>query len=423
MNADDVIFSLERQWKSENPFHFISGGDYSYFQDLGFSQLLRSIEKLDDYTVRIRLNRPEAPFLADLAMPFSAIQSAEYADQLLQAGMPEKFDEEPIGTGPFSFVGYKRHVAIRYHAFAHYWAGPPAFDDLVFSITPTASVRLVKLKSGECQVAALPSPTDRDKIEAEPELRLLHRPGFSVSYLALTTTRPPFDDVRVRRAINMAIDKSAIIEAVYKGAGIPAANAIPPTIWSYNRNLDSYPFDPEAAQRLLMEAGVQTVDVDLWYFPMSQSFDPKPKLVAEMIRADLANIGLRVHLIEAGEWRQFRERLLGNAVSMTLHGWTGDSGDPDNFLYLLLGCPAGRPGDNNLARWCNQQYDDLVGKAKLTTDYATRKELYERAQAIFHEDAPWVPLAHSEVLTAIRAGVAGLQVDPLGRQLFDRVQF
>ena len=106
---------------------------------------------------------------------------------------------------------------------------------------------------------------------------------------------------------------------------------------------------------------------------------------------------------------------------MTLSGWTGDSGDPDNFLYLLLGCVAGRPGGNNLARWCSQKYEELVIEAKLTTDRATREKLYRRAQAIFHVEAPWVPLAHSDVFMATRANVSGFQVDPLGRHLFQGV--
>ena len=172
MNADDVIFSLSRQWKVEHPFHDVSGGAYYYFEDAGLPELLKSIEKINDYTVRISLNRSEAPFLADLAMPFGVIQSAEYADHLLQAGEPEKFDKEPIGTGPFAFAAYLADVAVRYRAFDDYWAGRQPVDTLVFSITPSASVRLIKLKSGECHVAAYPAPADRGKIASDSKLKL-----------------------------------------------------------------------------------------------------------------------------------------------------------------------------------------------------------------------------------------------------------
>ncbi len=161
MNADDVIFSLERQWREDHPYHNIGASTYDYFKDMGMPELLQSVDKLDDYTVRIRLSRPEAPFLADLAMPFNIVQSAEYADQLMQAGTPEKFDEFPLGTGPFAFDGFQPNVTVRYRAFDNYWAGRQPIDTLVFSITPNAAVRLTKLKAGECHVMAFPNPSDR----------------------------------------------------------------------------------------------------------------------------------------------------------------------------------------------------------------------------------------------------------------------
>ena len=171
MNADDVLFSLERQWKEDHPYHDVGGSNYDYFKDMGMPELLKSIEKVDDYTVRFRLTRPEAPFLADLAMPFNIIQSAEYADQLLQAGTPEKIDTEPIGTGPFAFVGFQPDVAVRYRAFADYWGGKQPIDTLVFSITPNAAVRLTKLKAGECHVMAFPEPgrPRGDRGRSEPD--------------------------------------------------------------------------------------------------------------------------------------------------------------------------------------------------------------------------------------------------------------
>ena len=147
-----------------------------------------SIEKLDDHTVRFRLTRPEAPFLADLAMPFNIVQSAEYAEKLLQAGTPEKFDAEPIGTGPFAFAGFQPDVAVRYRAFEEYWAGKRAIDTLIFSITPNAAVRLTKLKAGECHVMAFPNPDDREEIEADPELKILQQEGMNIGYLAMNTS-------------------------------------------------------------------------------------------------------------------------------------------------------------------------------------------------------------------------------------------
>jgi dipeptide transport system substrate-binding protein len=421
MNADDILFSLERQWKEDHPFHDVSGSNYDYFKDMGMPELLKSIEKVDDYTVRIRLTRPEAPFLADLAMPFNIIQSAEYGEQLLRDGKPEMIDTNPIGTGPFEFAGFQPDIAVRYRAFAGYWGGRQPIDTLVFSVTPNAAVRLTKLKSGECHVIPFPNPGDRQTIEADPNLKFLEQEGFNIGYLALNTSKPPFNDVRVRRAINMAIDKAAIIEAVYQGAGVVAKNPLPPTLPAYNDDIEDYPYDPAAAQKLMIEAGLADgFDTDLWYIPVSRPYNPNGKRVAELIQYDLAKIGIRATLM-SDDWSAYRQRLQNGETSMALYGWTGDNGDPDNFLDVLLGCTAARIGGNNIARWCNTDYDRLVTEAKLTTNNEQRTRYYREAQVIFHNDAPWVPLAHSVVFMATRANVTGFKMDPLGRHAFEGV--
>jgi dipeptide transport system substrate-binding protein len=219
----------------------------------------------------------------------------------------------------------------------------------------------------------------------------------------------------------MAIDKASIVEAVYQGAGVVAKNPIPPTLWSYNNEIEDYPYNPEAAQKLMIEAGLaEGFDTDLWYLPVSRPYNPNGKRVAELIQYDLAKIGIRVTLM-TDEWSAYRKRLQDGETSMSLYGWTGDNGDPDNFLDVLLGCTAARIGGNNIARWCNKDYDKLVNDAKLITDQAAREKLYRQAQVIFHDDAPWVPLAHSVVFMATRANVTGYKMDPLGRQAFEGV--
>ncbi len=421
MNADDVLFSLLRQWKEDHPFHNVSDAEYAYFKDMGMPELLKSIEKVDDMTVRIQLTRPEAPFLADMAMPFNTILSAEYADKLLAAGTPELLDQKPVGTGPFTFAGFQHDVAVRYRVFPDYWEGRQPIDTLVFSITPNPAVRLTKLKAGECHVMAFPNPSDTQRIADDPSLKLLRQEGFNIGYLALNTGKPPFDDVRVRRAINMAIDKQAIIDGAYGGVGVVAKNPVPPTLWSYNDDIRDYPYDPAGAQRLLAEAGYPNgFETDLWYMPVSRPYSPDAKRVAELIQADLAKIGIRADLVTK-EWSEYRTSLQNGDHSMALYGWTGDNGDPDNFMHVLLGCTAARIGGNNVARWCNDEYDALVTRAKLSYDQEVREKLYRQAQEIFKEEAPWVPLAHSVVFMAARKEVEGFKMDPLGRHPFDHV--
>jgi len=145
-NAEDVVFSFKRQLDKENPYHMISGGTYEYFNGMSMPDLLKDIVAVDDYTVKFMLNRPEAPMIANLAMDFASIMSAEYADQMLKAGTPDMVDQAPVGTGPFQLVAYQKDAVIRYKAHPDYWAGKAKIDDLIFAITPDASVRYEKLR-------------------------------------------------------------------------------------------------------------------------------------------------------------------------------------------------------------------------------------------------------------------------------------
>ncbi|MEA2933695.1 MAG: dipeptide transport system substrate-binding protein, partial [Variibacter sp.] len=420
-NAEDVLFSFSRQWKEDHPYHRVSSASFDYFKDMEMPTLLKSVEAVDARTVRITLSRPEAPLLADLAMPFAVIHSAEYAERLLKAGIPGKIDEEPIGTGPFMFAGYHRDVSLRFRAFPDHWAGRQAIETLVFSITPNPVVRLTKLKAGECHLMAFPAPSDAAQIAANTQLDLYRQEGLNIGYLAINTTRAPFDDVRVRRALNLAIDKASIVATVYQDVGTPAKNPIPPTLWSYADDVKDYPYDPRQAQRLLIEAGyAEGFDSELWYMPVSRPYNPNAKRTAEMIQTDLAKVGIRVRLV-TDEWSRYRARLQAGEPPMALFGWTGDNGDPDNFLNLLLGCASSRTGGNNIAKWCHRDYDALVTRAKQLSARSEREPLYREAQAIFKREAPWVPLAHSVVLMAARKEVQGFRMDPFGRTAFETV--
>ncbi len=169
-NADDVIYSFERQRDPNHPFHKVSGGDYEYFNAMDMPGLLESVEKVDDSTVRFTLTRPEAPFIANMAMDFASILSAEHADAMSAAGTPEKVDLAPVGTGPFRLVAYQKDAVIRYAAHEDYWAGRAPLDNLIFAITPDNSVRYQKLKAGECHVMPYPNPADVAAMKADSDI-------------------------------------------------------------------------------------------------------------------------------------------------------------------------------------------------------------------------------------------------------------
>ncbi|PWC34705.1 peptide ABC transporter substrate-binding protein [Azospirillum sp. TSO35-2] len=411
-NADDVLFSIERQWKDDHPFHKIGRATYDYFKDMSMASLLTAVEKVDDHTVRITLSRPEAPFLANLAMPFSSIQSAEYAAALLKAGTPDLFDEEPIGTGPFQFVSFQKDMAIRYKAFDRYWGGRQPLDNLIFAINPNAAVRLNKLRSGECHLMVFPNPVELAKIDKDPNLVIQRREGLNLAYMAFNTRKAPLNDARVRRAIGMAIDKNTLIDAVYQTGGRAAKNPIPPIMWSYDDTIQDHPFDPEAARRLLAEAGYPDgFAIDLWYPPVARAYMPDGKRAAQMIQTNLERVGVKVTLV-TDEWREYRRRLAQGEHDMAIYGWTGDNGDPDNFLFVLLGCDSARPGGGNFAKWCDPAFEEQVVKAKRTSVLDERAARYKEAQRIFHQEMPWYPIAHAVVSVALRKEVKNYRIDP-----------
>src|SRR5262252_217371 len=364
-NADDVLFSFERQWKPDHPYAKVSGGKYDYFADMDMPKLLESIEKVDANTVRMKLKEPNAPFLANLAMDFASIHSAEYADFLAKANKKEQFDQFPVGTGPFSFVTYQKDAVIRYKSNKAYWGEKALVDDLVYAITPDPTARYSKLKAGECHFVIAPRPADLPEMQKDASLTVIHQPGLNIAYWAFNTQKAPFDKKEVRQAFNMAIDKAAIIKDVYLGAGQPAKNLIPPTLWAYNDAVKDYPYDVAKAKDLLAKAGVKApLDIDLWYMPVQRPYNPNAKRIAEMMQADLAKIGINAKLVTY-EWGEYRKRLQDGEHITGQLGWTGDNGDPDNFFFLL-GCTAARKGGQNLSKWCNKDFDDRLNKAKVT---------------------------------------------------------
>lgn len=416
-NADDVIFTFMRQWKKDHFAHdYVSGAAYEYFAGMGMPAALKSIDKIDDYTVRFTLNYPQAPMLANLGMDFASILSKEYADNLAAEGNLVALNQEPIGTGPFQFVAYQKDAVIRYKAHDAYFRGRAAIDNLVYSITKDASVRYQKLKAGECHVMPYPNPADLESMSKDKDITLLRKEGLNVGYLAYNTQQEPFDNPRVRKALNMAVNKQSIIDGVFRGAGVAAKNPIPPTIWSYNDSISDDAYDPVKAKAILREEGVEDLSIKIWWMPVARPYNPNAKRMAELIQADFEKIGVKTSLVSY-EWGEYLKRSKNiERDGAVLLGWTGDNGDPDNFLNVLLGCSA--VGGSNRAQWCNQEFEALVSKAAKISDLQERIALYEQAQEVFKREAPWATIAHSVVFQPVRKEVVGFLIGPFGNNEF-----
>jgi len=419
-NADDVVFSFERQLDKNNKYHVVSGGSYEYFEGMDMPKLIAKIEKVDDYTVRFTLTRPEAPFLADLGMDFASILSKEYADNMLKAGTPEKLDLNPVGTGPFVLQQYQKDSRILYKANPDFWGTKPKIDRLVFSITPDASVRYAKLQKGECQVMPYPNPADIASMKKDTKINLMEQPGLNVGYLSFNTEKKPLDNVKVRQALTMAVNKQAIIDAVYQGAGQAAKNLIPPTMWGYNNDVKDYAYDPAKAKELLKEAGMPDgFSIDLWAMPVQRPYNPNARRMAEMVQADWAKIGVKAKIVTF-EWGEYLKRAKAGEHQTVMMGWTGDNGDPDNFFATLFSCAAAKDG-SNYSRWCYKPFEDLIQPARAEADHNKRIELYKQAQVVMHDQAPALIIAHSTVYEPVSKKVSGYVVDPLGKHHFENV--
>lgn len=419
--SEDVVFTFQRMLDPKHPYHNVNGGTYEYFKSMGLDQLIKSVEALDAYTVKFTLNRPDSPFIANVGMDFASILSAEYGQWLKGKGQDAKLDLEPIGTGPFVWKSYAKDNQIRYEANAQYFEGKSKLDKVVFAITPDANVRFQRLKAGECHFIAEPAPQDLKMMKSLADVQVVSGAGLNVGYLAMNTLKPPLDKKEVRLAIYHALNRKAYLDAIYLGQAELAKNPLPPTMWGYNKAIVDYDYSPEKAKQLMKQAGLEKgIDLELWTLPVSRPYNPNGKKMGEMMQADLAKVGIRVKLVSY-DWPTYLAKSREGQHQLIQMGWTGDNGDPDNFLNVLLGCDAVK-GGSNLARWCFKPFNDLIQKARLQTSQVERTKLYTKAQEIFHDEVPWVPLAHSVVFKALTPKLAGYKISPLGTEDFYPVE-
>jgi peptide/nickel transport system substrate-binding protein len=402
-NAEAVIKNVNR-WKAGNKEQFYYFN--SMFKAEG-ADVITDVKADGDYTVIFTLSRPQAPFLKNLAMsPFGIASPTAFEKD------GDKFGQNPVGTGPFKFVEWRPNETITIEKFDDYWQeGLPKLDRVIFQVFQDNTARLNALIAGEIDLADGVNPSDGKTVEANAALQLIERPSMNIGYLGLTNTRPPFDDKLVRQAVNYAINKQAIVDAFFEGRAQVAANPMPPSISGYNKDIEPYPYDPEKAKALLAEAGYDGKEIELWAMPVARPYMPDAAKVAEVIKKNLEDVGIPAKIVSF-EWATYLEKAKNGEADAFMLGWTGDNGDADNFIYTLL--DKDNIGSNNYAYYSNDEVHDLLIAAQSETDEAKRIELYKQAQVIIHDDAPWVPLAHSTPLLAAKAGVKGFKPHPTG---------
>ena len=420
-----MLFTFNRMLNKDDPFRKAYPTEFPYFTDMGMDENITKVEKVDDHTVKFTLKTVDAAFIQDMAMSFASIQSAEYAAQLLKEGKAQDINQKPIGTGPFVFKSYQKDSNIRYTGNKDYWKPEDVkVDNLIFAITTDPSVRIQKLKKGECQVTLFPRPADIKALEADKDLKVPNQAGFNLGYIAYNVmptikgeTKPnPLAQLKVRQALDMAVNKQQIIDSVYQGAGQLAVNAMPPTQWSYDTTIKDPGYNPEKAKALLKEAGIpEGTEITLWAMPVQRPYNPNAKLMAEMLQSDWKKIGINAKIVSY-EWGEYIKRAKAGENGAMLIGWSGDNGDPDNWLGTLFGCDA--LNGNNFSKWCDKPYDAIIKQAKATPDQAKRIELYKQAQHLLKDAVPITTIAHSTVFQPMRSNVQDFKISPFGLNSF-----
>jgi peptide/nickel transport system substrate-binding protein len=421
LDADAVVFSLERQRDPAHPYHL---PDFAYG---GLFKNIVRIEKVDPETVRIAIEEPYAPFLANLSMfPMSIVSPTAVRR------WGEAFRAHPVGTGPFRFVEWSRGERITLEANPAWWAGRPALSHLAFVPVRDPRQRLLALEGGAIDVAESLAPQDLQFVLLHPELQTERVAGFNVGYLAMNLDHPPFGDARVRRAVALAIRKDPIVKLVYQGLAVEATGPLSPSMWGHV-DAARTPYDPVQARLLLREAGWAN-DAGgaggerpprraprLYVMSTPRPYMPAPDRVARMIAQDLHDVGMDVEIVENDITRHLRATERGEH-DLCLLGWSADNGDPDNVLYTLFHSEQTERGSaRNLSFLRDAELDGILRWAQESLDPDRRETFYARAQGIIAERVPWVPIAHSEIVVAQRRRVHGLWLPPTSTLYFDAV--
>lgn len=423
-NAEAVRFNVNRWWDPKDPNGFRSAGkSYAIWSSLfgGYkgdeNSLMQAVNVIDSKTIEFVLKEPFAAFPAAISSGYFGIASPTAVKQAgARYGTPGSV---AVGTGPYVFKEWRSGDRIVYEANPNYWNGAPKSQNLVIRFIQEPSARLAELRSGTVDFTVDLAPDQLQEVSADANLKVVKRPSFNVGYLGLNPSYEPLSKPEVRRAIAMAINKGEIVKAFWGDLAQSDSNFLPPSMETFrNKQMGQYEFNPDQAKQLLAQAGYPNgFDLDLWYMPVSRPYFPTPKPIAEAFAADLSAIGIRVKL-NTKDWAAYLEdRLKAPGYQAFMLGWTGDYGDPDNFMFAHFG-----PGaTKDLGNWKNDQVFNLLTEARKTGDQAKRAEYYQQAEQILFNEAVRIPIVHSEPLLGQRANIQGWSPSPLGSESFEQI--
>jgi peptide/nickel transport system substrate-binding protein len=419
VDAAAVKFNFDRARLRNDPMH--GSFEYPYYDDyFGQSGEITDVEAPNPTTVVFTLAHPLGPFLRDLAMQAFGIGSptAIRTD-------PKGFEQKPIGSGPYMVAEWVRDDHITLVPNPGYTGDltKPSFQTVIIRDIPDQATSVLSLEKGDIQMLTDPRQDDAKSLAQQPNIRVVNQPSNNLAYVAMNVEKKPFDDVRVRRAIAMAIDPVAIAHGLYAAGTTVGDNWTPPGMLGENPAVKIYPHDPAKAKALLAQAGFPNgFSTTLMYPTAPRPYMPDPQRLAETLQAQMKAAGINVTL-EPYEFGVFLSKAKNGEHEMCLIGWTGDNGDPDNFMYQLLDQDSAHKGTaNNYSFWRDPKFHELMLAGQRTIDENKRKQIYMEANALIHDQMPAVALVHTVVPIALSTSIEGFVPSPDTRYHFELIK-
>jgi peptide/nickel transport system substrate-binding protein len=453
-NAAAVCFNFNRWYNFKGSFQnpsatyywqVIFGGFATYDKNSGAPKdsLFKSCEATDANTAVITLTKASSSFLAGLTLtPFSigspdALQKYKADEGSVDADgifhpTGTYSTQHPIGTGPFKFKSWTRGDRLVLERYDDYWGktsdSPTEFngkganlDQLIFKPIADNAARLQALQSGDVMGYDLVEPQDIPTIEGDSNLQILDRPPFNVGYVGFSISTKPLDDIEVRKAIAYGLDRQGVIDSFYAGRGEVAKEFMPSSLFGYADDVTEYTYDPEKSKQILQDAGYTLpVKIDFWYpTDVSRPYMPDPKRNFEAFSASLTKAGFKVVPHSAPWSPDYLGKSDEGQLPVYLLGWTGDFGDPDDFIGVFFQSPQKQWGTDKSNEM--KPVQDLLNQAEVETDQAKRTELYQEANRQIMDLLPGVPYAHNKPALAFIKGIDGYVPSPVDLQSFATV--
>ena len=407
-NADAVV-TWYNSVDEESPDSQYDATRMVYIADF-ITTWIDTVEAVDEFTVRMTLPEPYAPLLANLAIPIAGIPSPAAIAQGL-----DYLSTNPSGTGAFRLASpedWTRDSQMVLQANPDYWGGAPKVEQFILRVIPESSTRLQSLEAGEIDIAWALIPEDVEKTRDNPDLVIVEAAGLNTNSVEFNVTKEPFTSKEVRQALNYAVNKEEISEGLYNGNMVTAGGVLPPVDWAFNPDLKSYPYDPDKARELLAEAGYDEgnpLTFTFMAYTIPRGYNPAADRLATAIQEYWSEVGVQTD-IQTAEWTQYRADRRAGLFACDLYGWQGDNGDPDNFLATFF--YSENKGGGNTTFYDNPEVDDLLVQAVRVSDMEERKALYQQAEQIIVDDAPWVFLGYQKHQVVTRANITDFQLQP-----------